>query len=141
MIDFIAYGILSYYPHMAEADAIIWKRFISAYPNAFERVAYDVAVGAGAEFDTTVNPATGGNVGRLYQRRIDVVAQKDGNTYLIELKPRASTAAIGQVVGYKKLFDRDFAELAPVKMLIITDSLLPEMEFLAKDAGVEMSVI
>jgi len=129
------------YPHMAPADTAIWTRYIRANQTAFDQVAYDVAVGEGAEFDTVVNPETGGDIRKLYQRKIDVLATKDGITYVIEVKPRASTSAIGQVKGYIRLVERDIPELKNLRALIVTDSMMPEMEFLAKAEGVEIRVV
>lgn len=131
----------SKYPHMAPADVAIWNRFMAANPAAFDAVAYDVAIGEGAEFDTVVNAATGGDANRLYQRRIDVVAQAGDVLYIVEIKPRATTSALGQVKGYLRLFRRDFSPKQALQPLIITDSLMPEMDYLAREEGVEIRVV
>lgn len=140
-IPFTKYELSDYYPHMAVADTAIWRRYVEKYPNAFAEAAYDVAIGAGAEFDTVVNPITGGDAKRLYQRRIDVVLRDGGGVILVEVKPRATTAAIGQLDGYAKLWRRDFPNLPITQLVIVTDSLAPEMEFLAHDAGIEIMVV
>lgn len=137
-LPFTKYEQRDYYPHMAVADTAIWSRYIQRYPDAFKEAAYDVAVGAGAEFDTVVNPATGGDVKKLYQRKIDVVLRDGGGVILVEVKPRATTAAIGQITGYATLWKRDFPDYPITQLVIVTDSIAPEMEFLAHDAGVEI---
>lgn len=141
MIDFIAYGVLHKYPHMAPLDTEIWRRYIVANPTAFDAVAYDVAVGAGALFDTVVHRETGADVGRIYQRRIDVVARKGGQYFVIEVKPRAATSSLGQVKGYARLAVRDFPEIGSPIMMVVTDQMLPEMEYLAKEEGVIVVVV
>lgn len=140
-IPFTKYEQRSFYPHMAVADTAIWSRYIASHPDAFTEAAYDVAVGAGAEFDTVVSPTTGGDAKRLYQRKIDVVLRDGGGVILVEVKPRATTAAIGQLTGYATLWKRDYPDFPVTQMVIVTDSLAPEMEFLAHDAGVEMIVV
>ncbi len=140
MIEFIPYEKRYKYPHMAPLDVEIWERFIEANPDIFDVVSYDVPVGDGAAFDTVVNEETGGHVNRLYQRKIDVVGRKNGMFFVVEVKPRASTSAIGQVKGYVTLFKRDFTINESVIPMIVTDELLPEMEFLAKDSGVQLVV-
>ncbi len=129
--DFVAYGRLPWYPHMAVADAAIWERYL----------AYDVAVGAGAEFDATAGGLMGPGINKIYQRKIDVVAVKLTTLFLIELKPRATTAAIGQLQGYATLFKRDYASYGEPRLRIITDSLMPEMQFLADQAHIEIVVV
>ena len=126
---------------MAPADVAIWNRFMAANPTAFEAVAYDVAVGEGAEFDTNTRPDGGGDVNRLYQRKIDVVAQAGDVLYIIEIKPRATTAAIGQVKGYMRLFARDYNPKQAMQPLIITDSLMPEMQYLCDVENVKIFVV
>lgn len=129
------------YPHMMPADVAIWEKYIDKFPMAFERVAYDVAVGEGASFDPTVNDVTGGDINKLYQRKIDVVGQSGRRLHIIELKPAASTAAIGQVRAYVTLFKRDYESDAILVPTVITDLLLPEMQYLATTEGVDLIVV
>lgn len=143
MVDglvFVKYEKRSKYPGMAPLDVQIWNRFIDQNPNAFDEVAYHVAVGGGTEMDTVVNPATGGDVNRLYQRKIDVVGKVVGGFIITEIKPRATTSAVGQVKGYQKLFVRDLNPDGFVEALIITDQLMPDIEFLSKEEGVKIIV-
>lgn len=140
-LEFTKYEKRTSYPHMAVADTAIWSRYIDRHPEAFVEVAYDVAIGEGAPFDTVVNTETGGHINRLYQRKIDVVLKDGGGVILVELKPRATTAAIGQLQAYAKLWKRDFPSFPVTQLVIITDSLAPEMEFLAHDAGIEIVVV
>jgi len=98
-IAWVPYGQRNKYPHMMPADVKIWEAYLRENPDSFDRVAYDVPVGEGTPLDTVVSPETGGDVNRLYQRKIDVVAQRANITFVIEIKPRASTAALGQARG------------------------------------------
>lgn len=141
MPDFTPYQIQERYPHMAPNDTAIWTRFIHQYPKAYIKVAYDVAVGEGANFDTVVNKETGGDVGKLYQRKIDVLARTDEGYDLIEVKPRASTSALGQVKNYWRLLGRDLPGLGTVRPVIVTDILVPEMQYLADIEGVKIVVV
>lgn len=135
-VVFIPYEKRYQYPGMAPLDKAIWERFITENPAAFEEVAYNVAVGGGTPLDTVVNADSGGDINRLYQRKIDVVGRVQGLYHIIELKPRATTSAVGQVKGYKRLFERDFGITAPVGAVVITDELMPDIEFLAKEEHV-----
>lgn len=141
MIEYVKYEKRWKYPHMGPLDAAIWERFIEKFPNEFEQVAYDIAVGEGTPMDTVVSPDTGGDVNRLYQRRIDVVGVKGASVTIIECKPRATTAAIGQIKGYALLFARDFSTAVGLKKVIVTDELMPEMKFLADSEGVGIVVV
>lgn len=132
---------MSWFPHMGPNDAIIWARFILADQTFFEKVCYDIPVGQGAEFDVTAGGILGEGIKKLYQRKIDVVGVKDSTVYIVEVKPRATTAAIGQVKGYVTLFKRDYPEYKNVLPMIVTDSLMPEMQFLCDEEGVRISIV
>ena len=140
-LDFVPYEPRYKYPGMAPLDKAIWERFIEKNPLAFEKVAYHVPVGGGTEMNTVVNPETGGDVNKIYQRKIDCVGQNPGQLTVIEVKPRASTSAIGQVEGYGSLLARDYEFDERVRLVILTDELLPDVEFLAKEKGVTVLVV
>lgn len=140
-LDWLPYEKRYWYPHMGPADREIWERFITAKPDAFDTCAYDVVVGRGPAEEEIV--ANGGhpNEVKLYQRKIDVLAATPGILTIIECKPRASTSAIGQIEGYATLFRRDYGYKGTLNLLIITDRLMPEMEFLANNKGVNLIVV
>ena len=133
---FVPYEKRYKYPGMMPLDKAIWERFIEQNPAAFIECAYNIAVGGGTEMDTVVNPASGGDINKLYQRKIDVVARAAAGLVIIELKPRATTSSIGQVKGYLTLFKRDFSPTEKLAAMVITDNIMPDMEFLAKEESV-----
>ena len=121
-------------------DVLIWERFITAHPAAFDAVAYDVPVGEGAAFDTTVNPDTGGNAEKLYKKKIDVVGSKGEVLYIIEVKPEAGPSALGQIKANTLLFKRDHEPRQVVQAVIITDVLKPDMQYLAQEEGINLII-
>jgi len=140
-IDWIPFEKRYYYPGMAPLDRDIWERFIETHPDEFEECAYNVAVGAGTPMDTIVSPDTGGDINRLYQRKIDVIGRV-GKTYVvIEIGPRASTAKVGQVKGYTRLLQKELPRDISLNMLLLTDAELPEMRELADAENVQFIVV
>lgn len=140
-LEWMEWGKRYWYPHMKPADVAILERFIARFPDAFQKCAYSVPVGTGLapeDFAAAgLSPAENYN----YQRKIDVLGYAEGVYTIIELKPRASTAAVGQVKGYGTLFRRDYKHAGPLRLMIATDQLMPEMEFLAKNEGVNLIVV
>lgn len=139
-LDFVPYARRNKYAGMAPLDREIWERFIDANPSAFDEVAYNVHIGEGTPLNTVVNKATGGDINPLYQKKIDVVGKTNAGIVIIEIKPRASTSAIGQVKGYKLVFVRDFKPTEQVEAIILTDSLMPDTEFVAKEEGIKVII-
>lgn len=130
-----------WYPHLSPAEAAIWHRYISKYPDAFERVAYDVKVGTVPEFVLNQDDPAIRKQANLYQYKVDVVAEKGGTIFIIELKQGATMRAIGQVKGYGKLYLRDINSNAKVQHVIITDVLMPDMESLTAAEDVALVVV
>lgn len=130
-----------HYPHMKPNDIEIWERCIAAHPRLLDFVEYDVEVGSGAPFDPIVNDQTNGDVNSLYKRKIDVVGYKGEDIYIIEIKPNAGTSAIGQVKGYKRLFERDFPEQKVTAPVIVTDRMSHDVQFIADEEKVLMMYV
>lgn len=139
-LAFVPYGKRYKYPGMMPRDVEIWERFIEANPSAFDECAYNVHIGEGAAFDTVVSKETGGDVNALYQKKIDVLGKSNAGLVIVEIGPRAATGKIGQVKGYRAVFVRDFKPTVPVGMVVLTDVLLPDVEFVAKDEGVKILI-
>lgn len=129
------------YPHMQPNDVAIWERYIVANPTAYEEVDYDVKVGAGAEIESGTEENLARGFKTLTQWKIDVVGKIAGRTDIIELKPNASPAALGQVKGYEQLYLEHIDPMANTQAVLITDTLRPDMEKLAKSFGVRLIVI
>lgn len=135
------YGRRYWYPHLKPADIAIWERFIDKFPTAYDLVEYDTPVGKIPEFVSEHDDPAIQAQGTLYQRKIDVIGYKGEAIDIIELKPRASSSAIGQVNGYRFLYMRDVSKGLKVGAVILTDELLPEMEELAAAADVKIIAV
>jgi hypothetical protein len=123
------------YPHMFPLDIAIWERFIDTHGNEFLGFDYDVKVGSGTKPDKRVPDAYYRMQRILSKYRIDCVGYKRDAIYIIEVKPEAGTIAIGQIETYTRLFKRDIKPDLPIIGCIVTDRILPDMEYLteAKD--------
>ncbi len=141
MADTVPYGKRYYYPHMKPYDIAIWERFIEQFPDAYDNVQYGVRVGTVPEFVTGHEDPAMQKQAEIYQREIDVVGLKSDQIDIIELKPNASTSALGQVNGYRHLYMVAFTPPETPKAIVITDRLLPDMNFLAEQTGVQMIVV
>ena len=135
------YKLLSKYPHMKPADIEIWEKFIINHPDIFKRVDYDFHVGEGAKFLPTNDNTPGGMQNRIYQRKIDVVAyDKDGVT-LIEIKPLADTATLGQILAYKDFYFTTKGSLKNPKLLVICGKIMSEMKDIFSKQNITIMVV
>lgn len=132
---------LRHYPHMFPLDIAIWERFLENFGNKYSSVDYDVKVGTGSE----IHPDTPENYARMQEilskYRIDVVGYDGSQIYIIEVKPEASTVALGQIAAYVNLYKRDFNPSLPVKGVIVTDREIPDIAHLTKEFNIDYYVV
>ncbi len=137
----VPFGMRYWYDHMGPTDQTIWQRFIEKFPDAYEWCQYDVKVGEVPAFSTVVNDHSGGDVSALYRKKIDVVATKGDRLDIIEVKPRASAAAVGQVKNYRRLYIKEFDPPTMPGMVIVTDQANGDLLDFAKEEGVTLLVV
>lgn len=129
------------YPHMAKLDAAIWERFLDQYGRNFLRMAYDVALGG---------YLPGEDEGDLDQRKgwqystalkVDAVGQREGEVWIIEVKPGGGTAGIGAALCYTLLAERDGFTSFPCLPVLVTDRTNPDVLICAELLGVTVIAV
>ncbi len=112
------------YPHLSYSESHIWSQFIQQNPDAFDLVSYDVPVGV-----TPAMPRGAASVRerkmirQSYSKRIDVVALKGRQIYVIEIKPRAGYTAFGQALVYTACFNTTYSPDPQAIPAILTEHL------------------
>ena len=107
------------YPHLIGEDIEVWNRFILKFPDKFDTVDYDVLVGKGAETEPIPEENYRRFWSNLTKKRIDVIGWNKDFATIIEVKNRATLFSLGQILGYKFLYLREYPEQRAVKTLIV----------------------
>ena len=141
MLERFKYEKRYQYPHMKPNDVAIWERFITKFPDLYDTVMYDVGIGDIPPFMEQTSSPQGQAMRELYRLKIDVIGFKGNAIDIIEVKHEAGSASIGQIQGYVTLYNRDFKPTVPVKPVLLTNVLKPNMEFLTQQAGVRLYVV
>lgn len=126
---------------MKPRDVEIWDRFIDAFPAAYKTCQYDFLVGDPPPFNPMPENGEDWRQDDLYRLKIDVVGYTGESSDIIEVKPDAGPASIGQVLGYRSLYIRDEEPQIPVGAVIVTDHERPNMRFLCEQSGVRLVVV
>ena len=114
--------------HMGAADKAIWVRYLMQGGAAYAPFSYDLRVGHGVEA-----PRGTGIIGTkaayaLTTKRIDVVCYRGNTVRIIEVKQRAGLSAIGQLIGYRDLYNQQNSDGYAVELMLVTDELQPDMQ-------------
>ena len=129
------------YPHMFVHDIAIWERFLEEHGEDFSGFSYDIKVGTPAPPRPDETPPYKKDREILSKYRIDVVGFKSTQIEIIEVKPEASTVALGQIIAYVDLYRRDFNPTVQIIGAIVTDHYLPDVEYLTKLHGINYYVV
>ncbi len=96
--------VMPHYPHMLAEDTAIWTEFLGEPPFPISGVIYDLHVGRAVkpiDGDDELGARIASGVSR---KRIDAVLFSFQGVFVVEIKPVASLTALGQVLGYTRLF-------------------------------------
>jgi hypothetical protein len=86
-------------------------------PNAI--FTFDVHLGAGMPLDPAWPPWLSNMATALTQRRVDVIAATPKELWILEIKDRVGTTAIGQLLLYQALYIRDIDPTANPRLGLI----------------------
>jgi hypothetical protein len=115
------------FTHMGPGDKAIWTKYLLAGGAQFAPFTYDLRVGDGADLGPNPNQLQRSIAAALTRKRIDVLYYRDGNPIIVEVKQRAGLTAIGQLLGYQRLFMRDNPSSPMPILVLVTDVLQPDM--------------
>lgn len=120
------------YPHLMVGDVEIWERYLGRFADQWDNFEYDVRVGEGIKTEPGEEEKYKLMATALSEKRIDVVGHRGAVTTIIEVKPSAMLSAIGQLLSYQILYEERYPLRGPVKMLLITDRIGPDLEKLCR---------
>lgn len=111
------------YPHMLGEDVAIWERFVTKFPDRYDSVDYDWRVGQGMDLDEGWEDNVKRMATAITQKRIDVVGWRKEQLTIIEVKRSVSIGTLGQVLGYRSLFIKEFPNFNIPELLVVCESI------------------
>lgn len=137
----LPYRKRKYYPHMTGDDIAIWGRFVDKFPDRFETVDYDFRVGEGIAAYSTEDENYARMATMLSQKRIDAIGWVGDSPTIIEVKKRVGLSTLGQVLGYRILFLKDFENFGIPELLVVTETISDDDRFVLEENKVEIEVV
>jgi hypothetical protein len=136
--QWVAPAPFGYYPNLQRRDAAIWERVLRARAEGFKRVCYNLAFGGSIPLDPQ---ATQDQIlGWQYSTaaKVDVLIDLGDEWWLCEVKPNASYSAVGQVLSYYLLAEREGFTTQTLVPTIITDGMLPDVAYVAQTLNLQV---
>ena len=126
----------SYYPGLNSSSVDLWKKFLKYYEDAFVNYQYNVRVGQGIQAPAYLTPDEAALWKTLTQKRIDVVCERLGETWIIEIMERPGSASIGQLIVYYHLAQKYLEMKEKTRLALICARLGHDMAEVFKAQGV-----
>lgn len=122
-------------------DKAVWERFLDKYGSMYEGFYYDVICGKEAQMYPRWDMPYQKDAWVLSQLRIDAIGERAESTDIIEVKPRANMASIGQLLTYKEHYLKDYNPSKPVRMLLVAGDIDPNVIPLTEKQGIVYIVV
>lgn len=124
------------YEGLNQSSVALWRTFLKWYADAFASFAYNVRVGQGIQPPAYLTDAEKTQWKMLTQKRIDVVAERLDETWIIEIVERPGLASIGQLIGYQHLAQEYLRVRARTRLALICARLGHDMASIFSKQGV-----
>lgn len=130
-----------FYPHMIGDEIDIWGRFVDRFPDRFDSVDYDFRVGEGIELHGEDDEAYKRMATMLSQKRIDVIGWLGDKPSIIEVKRRVGLSTLGQVLGYRALFLKDFKVFGVPDLIVVCAFISPDDHYVLEENKINIEVV
>lgn len=129
------------FPHLLPEDITVWQAFLTAHPNRWTEIDYDVRIGPGV--DPGPEHTTGlRKMGKeLSQMRIDAVGHMQNAIEIIEITQLAGLKAIGQLMTYPIFFQADFNPKLTLAPLLVCTSLRPGIDLVLAELHIAHIIV
>lgn len=109
---------LAQLPGLNVIESKIAKSWLAKHRDDYERVVFNMRLGAGVQLppgtpDYILKAAKAGTT-----KRTDIVAFSNGSVTIVEAKEQATFGALGQLLGYRRLYLQDNPQTGHVDMVI-----------------------
>lgn len=132
--------VMPHYPHMLQEDRRIWTEFLQSEVVEIKEVWYDVHVGKSVPLPLGSTDMEQRISDGLTRKRIDVVCHVGDCFWVVEVKPRASMTALGQVLTYTRLFMGEFAMVDEVVGVIVCNEIDEDLIYMFEEQCVQVYV-
>lgn len=116
---------------MSSLDQPLWERFQSLRGAEYQLFYFDASLGTPSEVAPDAPPELAKMWTRITSKRMDVVGRKAGEWWILEMRPNASSGALGTIITYRDLWLSDPPDNDPVIAAIVTDIPDPDLLKLA----------
>lgn len=126
---------------MLKPDIPVWYRFLSLYGEPMKYLWYDCLLGGPEYLKNNVSPTMQLTWTYLRSKRADAIAELENEVWIIEVSSDPGFRSLGQLQSYRVLWLRDPKIAKPEKLLLVCETIDPDMLDAASMYGVDIYVV
>lgn len=113
---------ISQYSQMTLQESAIARAWLEKHGAYYDRVQFNPYLGNSVELGPEYDEATRRQAQVLFQKRPDILAWRGETVTIVEIKPRLGFAALGQLLGYRLLYQVANPDVPSVDLVAIGHS-------------------
>lgn len=126
------------FPGMPKPESEVFREWLERHGAEYDLIEFNVRVGAGGDNSQATTDDAKNLQTLLTQKRIDVVAWKNNQPTIIEVKVRANLGAVGQLKGYYRLFPSAYPNSPYPQMLVIARRIDQDAALVHSAEGIDV---
>lgn len=139
--DLERYLVQKQFPGMPLQESNLCRAWLRANGLEYDRFDFNVRLGQGRPLIDGLPPEIQRQAKMLSQLRADVIGYVLGRVDVIEVKDRAQSASLGQILAYQKLWNDDNGTTPIRRLVIVARDSHPDVENVYRHAGVELNIV
>jgi hypothetical protein len=129
------------FPGLMPNEVLVLKRWLKLHESEYDRFEYNVRIGPGFDpGEKHMDEIRAMSIANT-QRRIDAIAWKGQQATIIEVKQRASFAAVGQLFGYETHWLSEHPGSGTPRLLLVAESTAEGTDLVIKRAGITLELV
>lgn len=126
---------------MGKEDSRVWEWFLLGPHPHFVEIEYDVRLGGQTGTVTDYGSDAKEMWETLVKKRVDAIAETESEAWIIEVKPTASMAALGQVLCYEALLMAERPPSKPARKVIVAGRIDEDLVDVIPSFGVTVWIV
>lgn len=127
-----------YFPGLEAGESQVAHAWLVARGALYDRIDFNVRLGVGVEPPAELVEPYLSMATDLSRKRADIIAVAGDVTTIIEVKIRASLGAIGQLLGYKALYEREHPDIGSARLSILARRVDPDAQYAISQNGIDL---
>ena len=126
---------------MPEPESRVFRSWLALHGQEFDRFEFNVRLGEGVDPGPDADESLKRHARANWTKRADAMAWKGDDVTILEVKIRCGLGALGQLIGYRSLYVREFPQVRFINLLVVCVRVDKDVIAALKDNGVGLEVV